>query len=140
MRRDAQEHDGLTLALRSLKHALDEMSLCPARDWVGYMGTELVAIDRAVRYHAARAEGPDGLFAQLQARPTMRRRVARFREDHCRLMVQSAGLRSMTRARALSSAELRVLMRELLIALRRQQADEMDAVFDSVNVDIGAGD
>jgi hypothetical protein len=139
--RGAEEQDELASAVTRLKQVVDEMMHCPASDWVGPMGTELAAVDRALRCHVARAEGPDGLFEQvIQDRPTMVRRVAKLREDHCRLMVQSAGLRSMVRAYAISNAEMRVLMRELLIALRQHHEEETDAVFDSINLDIGAGD
>jgi hypothetical protein len=133
--------DGLATTLKLLEHALDTETSGSARDVARKLEAELVAVDDALRCHVAAAEGPDGLFTEIdQVRPTMLRRVEKLRDDHCRLMVQSAGLRNMVRAHAVSGSEIRTLTNELLSAIRQHQNEEMDAVYDSINLDIGAGD
>jgi len=139
-RRAREESDELAIALTHLERALDGMRASTAGDWT-QLDADLAMIDNALRCHVARAEVPGGVFAEIdQTRPTLLRRIEKFREEHCRLLVQSAGLRSMVRAHAVSSGEVRLLLRELLLAVRQHQEDEMEAVFDSINVDIGAGD
>jgi hypothetical protein len=140
-RRSGKLDDGLASALTHLERALNEIPSGSARDWARKLEAELEAADDALRSHVTNAEGPDGLFIEIdQDRPTMLRLVEKLRDDHCRLMVQSAGLRNMVRAHAISSSEIGVLMGEFVTALKQHQQEEMDAVFDSINLDIGTGD
>jgi hypothetical protein len=139
-RRSPEERDELATVLTRLERALDGMRASATVDWT-QLDEDLALIDSGLRSHVARAEAPGGVFAEIdQLRPSLLRRIDKFREEHCRLLVQSAGLRSMARAQALSNCEARVLLGELLQAVRLHHEDEIDAVYESINVDIGAGD
>jgi hypothetical protein len=136
-----EEHDELQTAMERLEEALPDVTAGSAREWAQRADVELAAVDDALRCHVCSSEGPDGLFAEIdQARPTLARRVEKLRDDHCRLLVQSGGLRSMVRAHAVSASEMRRLVNQFLEALREHQKDEMAAVFESFNLDLGAGD
>lgn len=133
------EYGELLLAIGRLEQALAGQ----AQDLGRQMDADLSSVREILRRHTAAAEGPDGLFSEIdQERPTLARTVAKLRQEHIELQHHAAALHQLVHEEpnALDLADLRRRVTALAGALRHHQEVEMDAVFDTINLDLGTGD
>jgi hypothetical protein len=134
-------------------------------DWAGNLCVVLGNVERALRRHAAAAEAPDGLYADVDlTRPTLARRVAELRRQHAGFLDQVRSLRRELEAvrqawrpyERLTGADtlpdlpavgavpdlgaLRQRVEDFWVALREHTRAEADLVVETVTTDIGVGD
>lgn len=134
------EYGELLLAIGRLEQAL---AAGQPQNLGQQMDVELSSVREILRRHTAAAEGPDGLFSEIdQERPTLARTVAKLRQEHIDLQAHAAALHQLVHEEpdAVDRADLRRRVTALAGALRHHQEIEMDAVFDTINLDLGAGD
>ncbi|HXG12053.1 MAG TPA: hemerythrin domain-containing protein [Gemmataceae bacterium] len=140
-----QEHDALLAAMHRLEAAL--AAAAPGREqaWIARVRDDFGAVHEALAQHVASAEGPGGLYEEIDTtRPTLTRRVDRLRQEHAALLRQAGALREQIASDSLGEPPRYPVIRqraaELLNALRHHQAAEADVIFESFYTDIGAGD
>src|SRR5262245_61907049 len=87
------EHDALLEAMHRLEAALAAAAPGREREWNSRAFAALRTVHKALETHIASAEGPQGLFAELDlTRPALVRRVERLRHDHFDLLQRAEGL------------------------------------------------
>jgi hypothetical protein len=141
--RTRAEHDALLAAMHQLEAALASPAPGREREWASRVAREIMPVYVALRAHAESAECPEGLFAELEfVQPAVAARIAELRQDHRRLLSLCADL-----CQAVSNggkmpdfAAVRGQAAELLAALRRHHAFEVDLIFEAFWTDIGVGD
>jgi hemerythrin-like domain-containing protein len=140
-----QEHDALLAAMHRLEAAL--AAAAPGREqaWTVRARGELRGVQEALSQHIASAEGPGGLYEEIDTtRPTLARRIERLRQEHAELLRQARALREQMEGYGPDELPRYQGIREqaagLLNALRQHQAAEADLIFESFYTDIGAGD
>lgn len=139
------EHDALLVAMHGLEAAAAAAARGREHPWNDRVLDNLRKVHLALREHMDSAEGPDGLFAEIDlCRPTLVRRVEQLRSDHARMLEQCAALVTMAEKQCQDEcppfADVRRQAMNLLNCLRRHQATEADLIFESFYTDIGAGD
>jgi hypothetical protein len=131
-----------------LQQAVNAPVLGRERAWAKDVATALTSLEEALRWHAARATSPDGVFAEVdQTRPTLLRRIGELQRELVELVSQTADLQEQakqeTRSRETTGptwAALGVRAAQLVTAVRRLVEQEADLVLESVNTDLGTGD
>jgi hemerythrin-like domain-containing protein len=138
------EHAELLSTIHALEAALASAAPGREREWNEQVGERLRAVIAALRAHACSAEAEDGLFAEIDLRPTLLRRVERLRQEHADLVQQSEALAQRIShcndGDARDCHDIRQRAAWLLTALRHHQAVENDLVFESFYTDLGVGD
>ena len=147
------EHDALLVAMHRLEATLAAAAPGREQEWGARVQGDLRLVREALARHAASAESPDGLLAELDlTRPAVVRRVERLRREHADLLQQASDLlRRVERLGRVEqategagerpdAADIRQQAAQLLNALRSHQAQEVDLIFETFYTDIGAGD
>jgi hypothetical protein len=148
-----------------LLQAVTEAIAGRERDWARQVQRALAGVARALQHHAAAADSPDGLFAEVDlTRPTLTRRVAELRREHGYFLQKVRALQEEVQGIAQAFepyAEvegpphalpepavetvsdfggIRQRVEEFLTALKQHTEAEADLVFETVSTDIGVGD
>lgn len=137
------EHDDLLSCMHRLEAALASPAPGRERDWAQRACSELIEVEASLRRHVASAEGERGLFAELDlAQGSVPARVAKLRGEHDQLLEQAQRLTQHLRSLdpLPDFATLRSEAAELLSALRRHHASEVDLIYECFWLDIGVGD
>jgi hemerythrin-like domain-containing protein len=140
-----QEHDTLLTAIHRLEAALAAAAPRREQAWNVRAAGELHEVQEALSQHVASAEGPGGLYEEIDTtRPTLARRVERLRQEHAELLGQARALQQQMKGYGPDELPRYQAIRQqaagLLNALRQHQAAEADLIFESFYTDIGAGD
>src|SRR5262245_20363736 len=87
------KEDLLVRATERLHQALGAQVPGREREWAEDVSGALTGLEALLRQHAAAAEAPDGLFAEIDlTRPTLVRRAGELRQEHGSLLEQTRGL------------------------------------------------
>jgi hypothetical protein len=134
-----------------LETALAAPFLGQERAWVQGLADALREMEQALVGHAADAESPDGVFAEVdQTRRGLARRAEGLGAEITELLEETVVLEEWALRAAEpdelapeSAARLAPLSErvvELIAAIRQLVDGETDVVMESVNMDLGAGD
>jgi hypothetical protein len=143
------QHDLLIEAVCELRQALDENTGRPLLDWIEGVDRSVADALRALRRHAGEALTGDELQTDpdraLLPSPGVERRAESLRQDLHDLIQSARTLRTdLAAARSTpndpSVAGLAKKARELMRALERLDAGEIDLIQEAITPDIGAGD
>lgn len=141
--RTRRELDDLVAAMQRLDAALASPAPSRERRWASRINQELSLVRESLEAHILSAEGPNGLFGELDlTRPTVANRLAQLRYEHSRLLEMAAELCSCLEPDGglPDYSSLRSQAAEFLTALRRHHAAEVDLVFECFWTDLGVGD
>ena len=138
------QHDDMLRGMHVLEAAL--ASAAPGREqaWNEGVTEALRVVASALAQHVACTEAPDGLFAEIDLRPTLLNRVERLRREHSDLLQQAQALQwrveHYTADDVPNFQDIRQRAAWLLTALRHHQAQETDLIFESFYTDLGVVD
>lgn len=158
--------DLLAAAIERFEHAAAAPAPGRERDWAAGLDAALASLQDTFPRHLETAEGPDGLFTEIDlTRPSLTRKVGQLRTEHRSLPETVGSLREQVRqlGRAfepavspgdlakplpppeatLSRADPESVRRsadQLLSALKLHRDLEVDLVLESVDTDLGTGD
>jgi hypothetical protein len=142
-------HDLLIEAVCELRQALDENTGRPLREWIDGVDRSVADALRALRRHAGEDLTGEEFLADpdraLLPSPGVERRAAGLRQDLHDLIQEARTLRAdLAAARSTpndpSVAGLATRARDLMRALERLDAGEINLIQDAITPDIGAGD
>jgi hypothetical protein len=141
------ENDLLTGAAEELRLALEDNHGRPVRAWSEAVRRAVIEVERAMRRHAGEESPGDDLQTDpdraLLPSPGVERRAEGIRQDLDDLLREVRALRidlSTGPSADPARAALANRCRELLRALERLDAQEIDLIQESITPDIGAGD
>jgi hypothetical protein len=166
MQQTALREDVLLKPIAELEQALKLEFIGHEQEWATAVGQALADLENALHLHTISAEAPDGLMGKVDlTRPTLVRQVGGLRSEHGALREQVQVLRaqlkraarvftpatgSVAQATALPEPTptggvpdfhaLRQSALEFLTTLTRHRDEEAKLVFESINMDFGAGD
>jgi hypothetical protein len=107
-------------------------------DWATRVHTALGGLRAAFSEHVVTAEGPDGLFAQLEVRaPRLARACQRLGDEHATI---AEALTEAERALAGPPDEVREAVLSVLARLARHRQRGADLMYEAYAVDIGGED
>jgi len=129
-------------------HVLEKALVSPApgreSDWKRRAGAALAVVEDLVRQHVESAEGPGGLFQEIELTLGRPRDLTLAKNEHERLLKASrALLMELDEKRddpAFPAEEVRERTLRLTLVLRRHAAREADLVYSAFDLDLGAGD
>ncbi len=143
--RTAGEHDAVVVAMQRLEGALAAAAPGREQDWARRVGADLRDVRSALQQHRSSAEGPGGLFGELQAAlPAASYRLGKLRQGHGAMLDETDGLLTsierMADGGAGSFDAIRQRVSALLTGLRAHQAQEVDLIYEAFCRDLGAPD
>jgi hydroxypyruvate isomerase len=136
-------------AAKELREALAANATAPGKEWTTRVEQALTKVERALKQHAKEGalvdESPSDPESALLPSPGVERRELELRDDLDDLIVKVQALRTELSAdSAVTAGNQRSTFvdkaSDLVRALERQEADEIDMVQESITPDIGAGD
>lgn len=142
-RQTRRQHDELLTAMHHLEAALASPAPGREQQWAARSKQDLRRVCESLERHILSAEGPDGLFAELDlTRPCVVARVAELRQEHQRLLEQAQSLEDGLRPCKENHdfAALRAEAAKFLTAIRRHHAWEVDLIYECFWLNIGVGD
>jgi hypothetical protein len=141
--RTRAERDDLVECMHRLEAALASPAPGREREWAARASQDLIQVRESLQQHILSAEGPSGLFAELDlSRVPIPARVTQLREEHHQLLEMAQKLADdLRKSESLPDfMSLRQEAAQFLTLLRRHHASEVDLIYECFWLDIGVGD
>ena len=137
------KHDALDDAVDALESAVRNPVL-PLPELRRRIAETVTAVVDALQRHAAEIEGRKGLLSEIDTkRPTLLHRYDRLCGEHDVLLKEILALRRQLEALGPSDSPLDDVVRqasEFVGAVRRHKDQEADLLYETLDMDFGAGD
>ncbi len=131
--------------MQQLEGALAAAAPGREQDWARRVGADLRDVRSALEEHRASAEGPGGLFAELQvALPAASYRLGNLQQAHGAMLEETDGLLTSIERLAEDGSgsfdAIRQRVSALLSGVRAHQAREVDLIYEAFCRNLGALD